>query len=90
MNQNSGGSTKLGATESILMEVKPGRGCALNRRRLSEEKCRKGSKKVRKDRSLGWSSAGGREDWEGVCGGRREGMIEEGGRELRPCRVTQS
>lgn len=61
VNPNSGEGTELGVTESILMEVKAVRGCALNRKCLSEAKCRKSSQKVRKDRPLGWPSAGGRE-----------------------------
>lgn len=62
MNQNSGEGTELGATESIFMEVSAVRGCALNRKCLSKDKCSKSSQKVRKDRPLGWSRAGGRED----------------------------
>lgn len=89
VNQNSGEVTELGVTKSILMEVEAVRGCALNRRCLSKEKCRKSSNKVRQDRPLGWSALeGGRTERE--SGGRREGMIDEGGGELRPCRVTQA
>lgn len=69
---------------STEVVVKATRGCA-----VPGEQCRQSSKKD-KDRPLGWSSVRGRQNWEGVHGGDRERMIEEGGGELGPCRDMKS
>ena len=88
VNQNPGEGLNLAVTESIHIEAQAVRGCALNGRCLEREKYRNSSKKVRT--ALGAVSVRGWEDAEGVCGGRREGMIEEGGGELGSCRLMQS